>query len=131
MVRSFQELIVWQRSLDLAEAIYLLTRAFPKDELSGLTAQLRRASVSVSSNIAEGQSRITKGEFVHFLSIARGSNAEVASQLILARRLHLGDEALITRAESFTTEVSKMLTALISTLKVSPPRKPQPLTTNH
>ena len=105
--------------MDLAEAVYLLTKLFPKDELFGLTAQLRRASVSVSSNIAEGQSRITRGEFVHFLSIARGSNAEVTSQLILARRLHLGEEILITRAESLTTEISKMLTALISTLKSS------------
>lgn len=118
-IRSFQELTVWQRSMDLAEAVYLLTKLFPKDELFGLTAQLRRASVSVSSNIAEGQSRITRGEFVHFLSIARGSNAEVTSQLILARRLHLGEEILITRAESLTTEISKMLTALISTLKSS------------
>ena len=105
--------------MDLAEAVYRLTRAFPKDELFGLTAQLRRASVSVSSNIAEGQSRITKGEFIHFLSIARGSNAEVTSQLILARRLHLGEDDLITKAELLTTEIRKMLNALISTLKSS------------
>ena len=105
--------------MDLAEAVYRLTRAFPKDELFGLTAQLRRASVSVSSNIAEGQSRITRGEFIHFLSIARGSNAEVTSQLILARRLHLGEDDLITKAELLTTEIRKMLNALISTLKSS------------
>jgi four helix bundle protein len=86
----------------------------------GLTNQLRRASVSISSNIAEGQSRITKGEFVNFLSIARGSNAEVRSQLALARRLQFGDTTLNAHCESLATEISKMLNALIASLR-SPP----------
>jgi len=116
-VRSFHDLTVWQRSIELSVGIYTLTRAFPKDEIFGLTNQLRRASVSVSSNIAEGQCRLTKGEFINFLSIARGSNGEVRSQLTLARRLKYGDETLITQSEALATEVSKMLNALIASLK--------------
>jgi four helix bundle protein len=124
-VRSFHELTVWQRSIELSVQIYGLTRAFPKEEIFGLTSQLRRASVSVSSNIAEGQSRLTKGEFVHFLSMARGSNAEVRSQLILARRLEFGDDTLITRSEALATEISKMLNALIATLRSPPTQNPR------
>jgi len=74
-VRAFHELTVWQRSIELSVQVYRLTQSFPKAELFGLTNQLRRASVSISSNIAEGQARITTGEFIHFLSMARGSNA--------------------------------------------------------
>ena len=118
-VRSFHDLTVWQRSIELSEQIYLLTRAFPKEEVFGLTNQLRRASVSISSNIAEGQGRLTTGEFVHFLSMARGSNAEARSQLVLARRLKFGDEALFSQSEALAIEVSKMLNALIASLKTT------------
>lgn len=123
-VKSFHDLTVWQRSIDLAEAVYLLTKAFPKDELFGLTSQLRRASVSVSSNIAEGHSRLSKREYIQFLSIARGSNAEVRSQLVLIRRLGLGEEAVISRCDLLATEISRMLNALITTLRTTPPRNP-------
>jgi four helix bundle protein len=116
-IRSFHDLTVWQRSIELSVQIYTLTRAFPKEEIFGLTNQLRRASVSISSNIAEGQSRLTKGEFVNFLSIARGSNAEVRSQLTLARHLGFGDETLIARCETQATEISKMLNALVTSLR--------------
>jgi four helix bundle protein len=126
--RAFHELTVWQRSIELSVQIYSLTRAFPKDEIFGLTNQLRRASVSISSNIAEGQSRLTRGEFINFLSVARGSNAEVRSQLALARRLNFGDKAHNARCQALATEVSKMLNALITTLKSKspPPSKPNP-----
>ena len=108
--------------MDLAEAVYRLTRPSPKDELFGLTAQLRRASVSISSNIAEGHSRLSKREYIQFLSIARGSNAEVRSQLILIRRLALGEDAAISRCDQIATEVSRMLNALIASLRsASPP----------
>ena len=103
--------------MELATQIYSLTRAFPSDEKFGLTNQLRRAAVSVSSNIAEGQSRLTKGEFAQFLAIARGSNAEVRSQLELARRLNFGTPETVAHCEALATEVSKMLNALIATLK--------------
>ena len=123
---AFHELTVWQRSIELSVQIYGFTRAFPKDEIFGLTNQLRRASVSISSNIAEGQSRLTRGEFINFLSIARGSNAEVRSQLALARRLNFGDETQNARCQSLATEISKMLNALITTLKSKSPPPPRP-----
>jgi four helix bundle protein len=122
-IRSFHELTVWQRAIDMSVQIYTLTRSFPKEELFGLTNQVRRASVSVSSNIAEGQSRLTKPEFIHFLSIARGSNAEVQSQLELARRLNFGNIDSIVLCEGLATEVAKILNALIASLK-----PPQPAT---
>ena len=123
-IRSFQELTVWQRAIDLSVQIYTLTRSFPKEGLFGLTNQVRRASVSVSSNIAEGQSRLTKPEFIHFLSIARGSNAEVQSQLELARRLNFGNIDSIVLCEGLATEVAKMLNALIASLKSPQPPRP-------
>jgi four helix bundle protein len=123
-IRSFHELTVWQRAIDLSVQIYTLTRSFPKDELFGLTNQVRRASVSVSSNIAEGQSRLGKPEFIHFLSIARGSNAEVRSQLALARRLNFGNIDSIVECEGLAIEISKMLNALITSLKSPQPTHP-------
>ncbi len=116
-IRSFRDLTVWQRSIELSVQIYALTRSFPKEEIFGLTNQLRRASVSISSNIAEGQGRLTKGDFINFLSIARGSNAEVRSQLILARHLKFGEESLIAQCEALATEIGKMINALIASLK--------------
>jgi four helix bundle protein len=80
--RSFRDLIVWQRAIELAINIYSVTKAFPKEETFGMASQLRRASVSIPSNIAEGNDRITGGEFKHFLGMARGSAAEVQTQLI-------------------------------------------------
>ena len=124
-IQSFRDLTVWQRSIELSVQIYALTRSFPKEEIFGLTNQLRRASVSISSNIAEGHSRLTKGEFINFLSIARGSNAEVQSQLVLARHLKFGEESLIAQCEALATEISRMLNALIPSLK-SQPQKPNP-----
>jgi four helix bundle protein len=115
-LKSFQELVVWQKALDLAVVIYALTKAFPKDELFGLTSLLRRAAVSVSSNIAEGQARAGRREFLQFLCIARGSNAEVRSQLALIRRIGLGEPQRIDSAEALTIQISKMLAALISKL---------------
>ena len=115
--QSFRDLTVWQRSIQLATAIYRLTCGFPREEMYGLTSQIRRAAVSVSSNIAEGQGRLSKGEFRQFLGIARGSNFELQTQLEIARNLEIGDGALINEAESLSHEVGKMLYALLSTLK--------------
>jgi four helix bundle protein len=112
--RSFRDLIVWQRAIELTLSVYATTAAFPKEELFGLTSQLRRAAVPIPSNIAEGESRITRGEFKQFLGIARGSTAEVQTQLVLARRLQLAPPELIERSESLIAEVHKMLNALIA-----------------
>jgi four helix bundle protein len=116
---SFRDLIVWQRAIELAISVYNATKAFPKEETFGMASQLRRASVSIPSNIAEGANRLTRGEFKHFLGIARGSAAEVQTQLILARRLQLAPAELLDRSDALTTEVHKMLNALIQ--KSDPP----------
>ena len=85
-VKSFRDSIAWQRAMDLSHEIYQVTRMFPKEEIFGLTNQLRRASVSIASNIAEGQGRLTQEEFLHFLGMARGSALEVETQLEIAKR---------------------------------------------
>jgi four helix bundle protein len=103
--------------MGLSEATYSLTKTFPKDEIYGLTSQIRRASVSVASNIAEGRGRGTDGEFRQFLNIAQGSTYEVQTQLLLARRMQIGDEMLLKKAESLCIETSKMLRAFLQSLK--------------
>jgi four helix bundle protein len=118
-VRSFRDLIVWQRSVELAVAIYELTRGFPKDEIYGLTSQLRRAAVSIASNIAEGHGRNSTGEFRQFLGIVRGSNFEVQTQLVLSRKLKYGEDERLNLCESFSVEVEKMLVAFAKTVKDS------------
>jgi four helix bundle protein len=87
MVKSFRDLDAWRLGLELAEKIYECTGSFPKSELFGLTSQMRRAAVSVPSNIAEGRTRSSTKEFLQFISIARGSLAELVTQLELAKRL--------------------------------------------
>lgn len=87
-VQSYRELVAWQKAMDLAAEVYRITRTFPGDELYGITSQLRRASVSVPANIAEGQGRQTTGEFRQFLGHARGSLLETETHILLAMRLH-------------------------------------------
>ncbi|MDR3750541.1 MAG: four helix bundle protein [Terracidiphilus sp.] len=116
MAQAFQDLTVWQRAMEMTVCIYGLTRTFPKDEMYGLTSQLRRASVSVASNIAEGRGRMTDGEFRQFLGMAQGSTYEVQTQLLVARRLKTGDEATLNEAEALCIETSKMLGAFIQSL---------------
>jgi four helix bundle protein len=117
LAQAFQDLIVWQRAMEATVAVYELTRAFPHEENYGLTSQLRRAAVSVASNIAEGRGRSTQGEFRQFLGLAQGSNYEVQTQILLARRLSLGDPTLQDKALELSVEVAKMLSSLIATLK--------------
>jgi four helix bundle protein len=115
--KSFRDLIVWQRGIELATAIYRLTHDFPREEVYGLTAQLRRSAVSVPSNIAEGQGRLSTGEFRQFLGIARGSNCELQTQLEIARALGFGNVVQIDEAESLSHEVSKMISAILEATK--------------
>jgi four helix bundle protein len=117
MAQAFQELTVWQRAMELTVAIYGLTKTFPRDEIYGLTSQLRRASVSIASNIAEGRGRGTEGEFRQFLNIAQGSTYEVQTQLLVAKQLKIGNDALIGKAELLCIETSKMLGAFIRSLE--------------
>ena len=116
MAQAFQDLTVWQRAMEMTVCIYSLTRAFPKDEMYGLTSQLRRASVSVASNIAEGRGRMTDGEFRQFLGMAQGSIYEVQTQLLVAKQLKIGDEEMLRKAEALCIETSKMLGAFIQSL---------------
>ncbi len=110
--KNFKELIVWQKSMDLSEEVYRLTRSFPNHELYALTNQIRRAAVSVPSNIAEGQARNSTSEFCNFLSIARGSLAEVETQLLLAIRFNYLSEDQCTHAFDLITQIAKMLNTL-------------------
>jgi len=114
--QDVQELAVWQRAIDLTVCIYRLTRGFPKDELYGLVSQLRRAAVSVASNIAEGRGRLNEREFRQFLGVALGSVFEVKTQLVVARKLEMGRETGIDEAVGLCEEVSKMLTSLVNKL---------------
>ena len=116
MAQAFQDLTVWQRAMEMSESIYDLTRTFPKEELYGLTSQLRRASISVASNIAEGRGRATTGEFKQFLCVAQGSTYEVHTQLLLAKRMKIGNEVALQRSEALCIETSKMLGAFIASL---------------
>jgi four helix bundle protein len=95
--------------MELTVTVYELTKTFPKDEIYGLTSQLRRASVSVASNIAEGRGRGTDGGFKQFLCIAQGSTFEVQTQLLVAKHLKIGDDALLGKADKLCVETSKML----------------------
>jgi four helix bundle protein len=103
--------------MELTEAVYSFTTTLPKDEIYGLTSQLRRASVSIASNIAEGRGRATDRDFKQFLNIAQGSTYEVQTQLLLTERLKIGDEALRRKAESLCIETFKMRGAFIQSLK--------------
>jgi len=116
MTQPFQNLTVWQRAMELTISIYDLTCSFSAEERYGLTSQLRRASVSIASNIAEGRGRLTDGEFRQFLGIAQGSTYEVQTQLLLARQLKVGDERMLNQAEALCIETSKILAALIHSL---------------
>jgi len=117
MVQTFRDLIVWQRSMELTVAIYRLTQKFPREEIYGLTSQIRRSAVSIPSNIAEGQGRLSQREFKHFLSIARGSNSELQTQLEIARALGFGESTMIDEAEILSHEVGKMLFALLESIE--------------
>ncbi len=114
--RSYKDLIVWQKAIELAKLVYRLTMTFPNEEKFGLTAQLRRAAVSVPSNIAEGQARRTTGEFVQFISHAEGSIAELDTQLILSLELKFSPMKDVAPAFELLTEIRKMLNALRRTL---------------
>jgi four helix bundle protein len=114
---SFKDLVVWQRAVQLTVAVYKLTALFPASEQFGLTNQLRRASVSVASNIAEGYGRSTRGEYVLFLGHARGSNCEIETQLMISEALGFGSEESRKFATSLSGEVSRMLVAMMGKLR--------------
>ncbi len=119
MPASYRDLIAWQKAMVLVREIYLATQEFPKEEMYGLKSQLRRAAVSVPSNIAEGQARYSRREFHHFLNNARGSLAEVETQIMLANDLaYLGEietNLLLDKA----SELGRILNGLIASTKAA------------
>lgn len=104
----------------MSVAIYEMTRNFPRDEMYGLTSQMRRAGVSVPSNIAEGYGRLSKEQYRHFLGIAQGSNLELKTQLVIAKQLGFVDFREIDKVEALSFEVGKMLTTLLKKLRPIP-----------
>ncbi len=119
MKNNYKELIVWQKSVELAKEAYRITRLLPREECYVLSEQMRRAAVSIPSNIAEGQSRNTKKDFINFLSIAKGSNAELETQCILCVELGFVQQAEISKALLLSHEIGRMLTALKKALSSS------------
>lgn len=116
-IKPHKKLDVWNKSIDLTVDIYKLSESFPKSEVYGLTGQMRRAAVSVASNIAEGAARQTKKEFINFLHMAQGSVSELDTQLVIASKLGYFSEGIHGEIESRLETISKMLTGLIKSLK--------------
>ena len=119
MGKSYRDLVAWQKAIEFVECVYGNTRSWPREEIYALTSQLRRAAVSVPSNIAEGQGRTSSKEFLHHLSMARGSLLEAETQIIIAQRLgylaESGANDLLARAD----ETSRLITGLSRSLQSS------------
>jgi four helix bundle protein len=111
-VQSYRELEVWQFGMDLAEACYKATRAFPREELFGMTSQIRRAAASIPANIAEGQGRQHTKEFLNHLSIARGSLMELETHLLLSQRIGLIEQTQVEALLGLADRISRMLSGL-------------------
>ena len=111
-VRSYRELVAWQKAMDLVEAVYRSTACFPKEEIYGLTSQVRRSAVSIPSNVAEGQGRASTRDFLNFLSIAAGSLCEMETQLLLAQRLHYLPSTAVADLLDHSAEVGRLLHGL-------------------
>jgi four helix bundle protein len=119
--RSYRDFGGWQKAMELSVKVYELTRGFPREELYGMTSQIRRASISIVSNIAEGHGRGTKPQLLQFLSMARGSAFEVEAQLLLCRELGLGEEIAVGHCQNLCDEVSRILSSAIKSLRDSSP----------
>ena len=115
-VKTFEDLIIWQKSIVLTKKIYTITRKFPKEEIYGLSNQLRRASVSVSSNIAEGYGRITRNDYKRFLSFSFGSTFEIQTQLIICIEIGIINNEDFNESMMLSKEISAMLYAIIKKL---------------
>jgi len=117
MAQHFKDLIAWRKAMDLVNSVYDVTDAFPKRETYSLTDQIRRAAVSIPSNIAEGQAHYSNREFLHFLRHSRGSLAELETQLLIARQRNYLSESQAEDIFKRADEVSRILSGLINSLK--------------
>ena len=116
-MQHYQQLVVWQKAMDLVVLCYEITKSFPNDERYGLTSQIRRAAVSVPANIAEGHSRFHTKEFLNYLSIARGSLAELETELMVAQRVGLLVQEQLAKVLTMTDEIGRMTTGLRQALE--------------
>ncbi|WP_109680619.1 four helix bundle protein [Xanthomarina spongicola] len=114
-IKSYKELLVWQKAMALVTLIYNLTKTFPEDERFGLTSQMRRCSVSIPSNIAEGWGRLSRKNYIQFLRISRGSLYELETQILITKQLNYINDS--EKVESLIIEISKMLNSLIRKLE--------------
>ena len=119
-IQKYSELIVWQKAMDTVALVYQLTKKLPTEEKYGLKSQIQRASVSVPANIAEGYGRTHRGDYLRFLSIAKGSLCEVETYLVLFTKLNFMTKEEIQESWDKVQEVGKMLTALIHSLSPTP-----------
>jgi four helix bundle protein len=111
-MNNYKELKVWQKSIDLSTEVYKLTSSFPKEEIYGLTSQIRRSVISISSNIAEGSGRASNKDFGHFLSISLGSAFELETQIIIAEKLNMIEMELTGKIQNEIIEIQKMIRGL-------------------
>jgi four helix bundle protein len=116
MIKDFKDLIVWQKAMELVAEVYVLVKKLPKEELFALSDQIRRSAISIPGNIAEGQGRNSTKEFIHFLAIAKGSKAELETQLLLCVKINYLNNSDIETAINLIQEVGKMLNALQKSL---------------
>lgn len=117
IVQSYRDLVVWNKAMELVTEIYRVSQNFPKDELFGLMSQIRRAAVSVPSNIAEGHGKLSRKEYQHFLGHARGSLAEVETQMTIAQNLGYLNAEVVSRMLDLSAEVGRILNGLLASLK--------------
>lgn len=115
-MHQFKDLLVWQKAIELATDVYQVTQTFPSNEKFGLIAQMRRCTISISSNIAEGAGRISKKEFSHFLNVAYGSGSELETQLIIAKNLGFLEKSKYQELSDTITEIQKMVYSLSKSL---------------
>lgn len=116
-IKSFKELKIWQKGMEIVKDIYKLTANFPKEEVYGLTSQMRRSAVSIPSNIAEGFKRFHSKEYMQFLHIALGSAAELETQIIISKELGFINESELQSVSEKIDHSSKMISALLNKLK--------------
>jgi four helix bundle protein len=115
-LHDHKELIAWQKAIELVEEVYKITQTIPKEEMFGIISQMRRCSISIPSNIAEGHSRNSSGEFKQFLGIAKGSSAELETQLIIAQKLGYITNAKLGEVNSLLVDVRKLISGLLRSL---------------
>jgi len=127
-LKSYRDLEVWQRAVDLVVAVYQLSKVFPPEERFGLVSQIQRATVSIPADIVEGYARMHRGDYLHHLSIAKGSLAELETHLTVSVRLHLIERGMVMEVWDIVQEVGKMLTKLIQSLRNPIPETRNPST---